>query len=147
VFSLREPESVHCTLLIISRSFSLILAPALLFNRYAFVDSAGPGRAPVTDSNQWVAVWFVVCIFINSFFIKDLFVGVVVDTYNLNFSRLTGAAKLTAAQTEWLDLYKVSVFEWKRKRLCELIEFLNQTSPRSHTLIVSIRSLAASDDA
>ena len=87
------------------------------------MDSAGPGRAPVADSNQWVAVWFVVCIFINSFFIKDLFVGVVVDTYNLNFSRLTGAAKLTAAQTEWLDLYKVSALKWKRKRgLCGRIE-------------------------
>lgn len=96
----------------ISRSFSLTLALLSLSDRYAFVDSAGPGRAPVTDSNQWVAVWFVVCIFINSFFIKDLFVGVVVDTYNLNFSRLTGAAKLTAAQTEWLDLYKVSVFDF-----------------------------------
>ena len=92
-------------------STSTVLAVSVMLHtradRYAFVDSAGPGRAPAIDSNQWVAIWFVVCIFINSFFIKDLFVGVVVDTYNLNFSRLTGAAKLTAAQTEWLDLYKV----------------------------------------
>jgi hypothetical protein len=76
---------------------------------YAYVDYAGPGKAPVINSNQWVALWFVICILINSFFVKDLFIGTVIDTYNSNFALHAGLSSLTDSEKEWVSVYKMIV--------------------------------------
>ena len=46
------------------------------------MDSVGPGVAPERNDTNPVALYFIVWIFIGSFFAMNLFVGVIVDNFN-----------------------------------------------------------------
>jgi hypothetical protein len=77
---------------------------------YAFVD-ANPGSlsGPVADNNPYRAVFFVTCVFLTSLFIKDLFVGTLVDQFNARYEEITGTSDLSDDEKTWLDLYRQMV--------------------------------------
>ena len=49
---------------------------------YQAVDSTEIDQAPLRNANEYAAIYFVVFIFIGSFFFLNLFIGVIFETFN-----------------------------------------------------------------
>jgi len=49
---------------------------------YSAVDITDVNQAPIKNNSPWAAYYFVVFIFIGSFFFLNLFIAVVFDNYN-----------------------------------------------------------------
>jgi hypothetical protein len=62
---------------------------------YLCIDAVGPGEAPVRDHNPAASIYFIVFIFFTTFFIMNLFVGVVIDNYDNIKDELNGTLFLT----------------------------------------------------
>ena len=58
---------------------------------------------PVNLSNQVWVIFFIVFIIIGSFFLLNLFVGVVISTFNRQKEKIGGNNLLTDSQKEWID--------------------------------------------
>ena len=58
---------------------------------------------PASISNGWV-FFFIVFIIVGAFFFLNLFVGVVISTFNSEHDKLGGNDLLTEKQKEWIDL-------------------------------------------
>lgn len=57
---------------------------------------------PVENSNNYYTIYFMVFMFIGFFFILNLFMGVVVSTYNREKDKLGNNFLLTEEQKKWL---------------------------------------------
>ena len=85
-----------------------------------FVLSTGPWAAVMTNCNQardldlvpdpnssysfvWV-MFFIVFTVVGAFFFLNLFVGVVISTFNTEHDKLGGNDLLTEKQKEWIEL-------------------------------------------
>jgi uncharacterized membrane protein len=55
----------------------------------------GPGKAPIRDNNQYIALYFVSFIFILTFFIMNLYVSAVIKKFNEIQNELDGTFFLT----------------------------------------------------
>jgi len=76
------------------------------------VDSRGIDQQPKENTNMWYSLYFVLFIIIGSFFILNLFVGVVISTFNLEKETLGKNYLLTATQKEWIDT-RMSIVKMK----------------------------------
>jgi hypothetical protein len=65
-----------------SRMFALKQTANWMFNMYRFMDSTEPNSVPEFKSNPVRAVYHVLAICFISFFVLNLFSGVVVSTFN-----------------------------------------------------------------
>ena len=70
---------------------------------YNGIDSVDIDKQPKTNYSPTVAVYFIMFIVVGSFFILNLFVGVVISTFNLEKENLGKNYLLTATQKEWID--------------------------------------------
>jgi len=61
-------------------------------------------RNPVEGSKLYYAIYFVVYMITGSFFLLNLFVGVVIVRFQHQKNSITGNALLTADQQEWVDI-------------------------------------------
>jgi hypothetical protein len=62
---------------------------------YLCIDAVGPGKAPERDNNPAASIYFIFFIFFTTFFIMNLFVGVVIDYYENKKKELNGTLFLT----------------------------------------------------
>lgn len=67
------------------------------------VDARGVDLQPKENHNKGNAIYFILFIIIGSFFILNLFVGVVISTFNLEKENLGKNYLLTSTQKEWID--------------------------------------------
>lgn len=100
-------DNVFSALLVLFEVSTLEMWPDIM---YQFVDRVGEGYGPVQNTNPAAALYFMVFIVIGSFFVIGLFVGVVVDEYNKQHLRFTGALKLSVEQKYYLEAYKHMVY-------------------------------------
>ena len=70
---------------------------------YKGVDATGIDKEPKENHNRLSALYFILFIIIGSFFILNLFVGVVISTFNLQRDSLGKNYLLTSTQKEWID--------------------------------------------
>eukprot|EP00003_Mantamonas_plastica_P025771 TRINITY_DN5128_c0_g1_i1.p1 TRINITY_DN5128_c0_g1~~TRINITY_DN5128_c0_g1_i1.p1 ORF type:complete len:562 (+),score=206.03 TRINITY_DN5128_c0_g1_i1:150-1688(+) len=79
---------------------------------YGAMDIVGPDMNPRMNATKLNSIYFIVFIFIGSFFVVKLFVGVIID----NFSKINGSSRMTNAQKRWLDMRKVMIQVRSTKR-------------------------------
>jgi len=73
-------------------------------------------ETPVAKSQPGWAFFFIAFIIVGSFFILNLFVGIVISTFNREKERLGRSFLLTDKQKEWLDI-KLLLFRSKPKKV------------------------------
>eukprot|EP00004_Rigifila_ramosa_P019174 TRINITY_DN4846_c0_g1_i3.p1 TRINITY_DN4846_c0_g1~~TRINITY_DN4846_c0_g1_i3.p1 ORF type:complete len:1566 (-),score=403.70 TRINITY_DN4846_c0_g1_i3:850-5007(-) len=76
---------------------------------HSTVDISAPGLRPKKDNRPENAVFFVAFIIICSFFVLNLFVGVVVDSFNQIKSEMNRSAFLTQEQQDWVRAQKLLI--------------------------------------
>jgi hypothetical protein len=81
--------------------------PAFLYSVIDMPDQ--PGQVPVVENNVFRAGYVVSFVFIGSWFVKNLFVGVVLGSYNENYERINGITPLSDEQKSWLGCYKMII--------------------------------------
>ena len=59
------------------------------------IDAVEPGKAPERNHNPAASIYFIFFIFFTTFFIMNLFVGVVIDEYEKTKDTMNGNAFLT----------------------------------------------------
>lgn len=59
---------------------------------------------PKKDNRVYVAWLFIVFIFIQTFFIMNLFVSVIIEKFNEEIKRRQGSNEFTDAQKEWVKV-------------------------------------------
>ncbi|GMF38757.1 unnamed protein product [Phytophthora fragariaefolia] len=74
----------------------------------AAIDSNGIGMQPIRDNNMLWALFFVLFIMIGSFFVVNLFVGVIIDNFNRMKAALGGDFMLTPEQKKWIEAQKAA---------------------------------------
>lgn len=67
------------------------------------IDSRGIDLQPKSNSNRLNSIYFILFIIIGSFFILNLFVGVVISTFNVEKENLGKNYLLTPTQKEWIS--------------------------------------------
>ena len=71
---------------------------------YWAMDSVGPGMPRERNDSSPSSIFFVIWMFVGSFFAMQLFVGVVVAQFNTIKSVKDGSATMTEAQRQWCVL-------------------------------------------
>eukprot|EP01062_Namystynia_karyoxenos_P016880 TRINITY_DN1621_c0_g1_i2.p1 TRINITY_DN1621_c0_g1~~TRINITY_DN1621_c0_g1_i2.p1 ORF type:complete len:2570 (+),score=876.68 TRINITY_DN1621_c0_g1_i2:81-7790(+) len=80
---------------------------------YAGIDSSGANpdrggrRGPVYNSQPWMSLYFVVFVVVGQFFLMNLFVGVLLNTFVKTKDRETGLAELSNQQIEWIQAQRL----------------------------------------
>eukprot|EP01063_Lacrimia_lanifica_P034752 TRINITY_DN6504_c1_g1_i1.p1 TRINITY_DN6504_c1_g1~~TRINITY_DN6504_c1_g1_i1.p1 ORF type:complete len:2507 (+),score=883.60 TRINITY_DN6504_c1_g1_i1:217-7737(+) len=98
------------------------------------MDAVGPDKAPVKMNQPWMSLYFILFIVIGSFFVINLFVGVLIDQYNAARDRnqLEKYVGLTQSQINWVEVQEVildntpkmnkqDMSEW-RKHLFQVVQ-------------------------
>ena len=67
------------------------------------MDSNGPNLTPGFKTKPYYSIFFVVYIIFGAFFITNLFVGVVISTFNRESDRLGKHFLLTEQQKKWIE--------------------------------------------
>jgi hypothetical protein len=85
---------------------------------FVMVDSAGKEMQPIKGNNEAAAIYAFVLVILMSFFMLNLFVGVIIDEYN-RLKRENESMLVTAEQRQWLDVHKMLLRiqprrKWKR---------------------------------
>lgn len=62
---------------------------------------------PKKDNRLQSSVLFIVFIFIQTFFVMNLFVSVIVDKFNEEIKRRQGANNFTEEQKEWVKMQRI----------------------------------------
>lgn len=78
--------------------------PDILF---ATIDSQGTDQGPLKDNRPYVAVLFVVFIFITTFFVMNLFISVIVDKFNEEIRKKEGSHNFSEEQKEWVKMQRI----------------------------------------
>jgi hypothetical protein len=79
---------------------------------FSGIDAKGIDNEPKENTNMWYSIYFILFIIIGSFFILNLFVGVVISTFNLEKENLGKNYLLTSTQKEWIDA-RVNIVKMK----------------------------------
>lgn len=74
---------------------------------YRAVDISVEGGAPKRDNHQEYSIYFAVYIIIGCFFINNLFVDAVVDSFRQIHEEIQGNALLTLNQRRWIDVQRL----------------------------------------
>ena len=70
---------------------------------YSIVNSNGPDTVPGYKTQPYMALFFVSYIIFGTFFVSNLFVGVVISAYNEETDRLGKGFLLTDNQRKWVE--------------------------------------------
>ena len=100
-------DNIFAAMLVLFEVSTLEMWPDVL---YRAVDVTSVGAAPARDEHSENALYLVVFIIVANFFLTNLFLGVVVDSFNEMKDKLTGFGFLTARQKMWLELKKLFLF-------------------------------------
>lgn len=85
---------------------------------YTGISKTKPDYVPVDKSaSEWL-LFFVLFIILGSFFIQNLFVGIVITTFNREKERLGKSYLMTGQQKEWIDI-KLLMVRTKPKSIIE----------------------------
>lgn len=77
------------------------------------VDASGYDTGPIRDYNPLVMIYFISFLIVGGFFVVNLFVGVIVDSFNQ--LRNEGMLTLTESQKKWIDTQSVLMQNAPRK--------------------------------
>jgi len=88
---------------------------------YIATDTVGVGRNLVRGSNDLAALGFILFIFVMHFFLMQIFVAVLINTYLDSTKEETGDAFMTADQREWVQLNKRAL-SFRFKKHVELLK-------------------------
>ena len=80
--------------------FEVVAGKSWIHVMFATMDITGVDRQPIVNERARNALFFVLFIFISSFYMLKIFVGIVVA----NFRRFNGSALLTPQQLQWVQL-------------------------------------------
>lgn len=70
------------------------------------VDATEIHQMPEKDNQPLYIIFFIMFLIFGSLFILNLFVGVVLNTFNLEKDKLSNSNQLTKLQTEYLEITK-----------------------------------------
>ena len=70
-------------------------------------DSVGEDIVPIEKNREWVAIIYVIFIFLTSFFILNLFISVIVDKFNEQIKKREGSDMFTPEQKEWVKINRL----------------------------------------
>lgn len=73
----------------------------------ACIDATPPGQPPQRDANPLAAVYYALAVLFCSFFVVNLFVGVILDKFAEIKSEKNGAALLSPGQKKWVDTQRL----------------------------------------
>lgn len=76
---------------------------------YRAMNSRGPDLVPGYKTNSYLSLFFVAYIIVGAFFITNLFVGVVISSYNRESERLGKDFLLTKEQRKWIETKLLTV--------------------------------------
>lgn len=68
------------------------------------IDAVGPNFVPVLNYNLPWAIFFISFIIISTFFVLNLFAGIIVDSFNREKNTIRGYFLLTKQQTAWVNI-------------------------------------------
>jgi hypothetical protein len=92
-------------------SFVTLFSVATLDNwndvMFSVIDQTGENSAPQRDSEPWWGLFFVVFIIVGSFFLLNMFVGVIIFNFNMVKNRLDGLSLLSAEQKLWVETQRM----------------------------------------
>ena len=74
---------------------------------YTTIDGKAKGEGPDRDSVPLAGLYFVMFVIVGSFFVFNLFVGVVIYNYNLEKKLMEGKGLLTAEQEKWIEVQRL----------------------------------------
>ncbi|GMF14725.1 unnamed protein product [Phytophthora lilii] len=74
----------------------------------ACIDATEIDMQPIRDYNMWWAVFFSVFMMFGSFFVVNLFVGVIIDNFNRMTEALGDSFMLTPEQKKWMKAQKAA---------------------------------------
>ncbi|KAE9315095.1 hypothetical protein PR003_g19081 [Phytophthora rubi] len=74
----------------------------------ACIDATGIDMQPIRDYNMWWAGFFFVFMMFGSFFVVNLFVGVIIENFNKMTDALGGAFMLSSEQKKWIKAQKAA---------------------------------------
>lgn len=70
-------------------------------------DSVGIDMVPQEKAREWVAIIYVIFIFLTTFFILNLFISVIVDKFNEQIKKREGSDMFTPEQKEWVKINRL----------------------------------------
>ena len=74
---------------------------------YSSIDAVSKEHAPIRDNNMYVGLFFVAFVVVGSFFVLNLFVGVVIHNYNEVKVREDGLHFLSGEQKLWIETQRM----------------------------------------
>merc|ERR1711971_1319101 len=74
---------------------------------YLAIDAVAPGKAPERNHNPAASIYFIFFIFFTTFFIMNLFVGVVIDKFHDIKDELNGNFFLSPDQKNWVKIQRL----------------------------------------
>ncbi|EGZ10886.1 hypothetical protein PHYSODRAFT_337660 [Phytophthora sojae] len=72
----------------------------------AACDATRPGMQPIVNNNELWIVFFIVFMVVGSFFVMNVFVGVIIENFNTMKAKLGGDFLLTPEQKKWMEAQK-----------------------------------------
>jgi hypothetical protein len=103
-------QSFDNTLTAMGALFELSTTEGWLEVMYAAVDATAVDMQPIRDSSEGWAFFFMFYIIVGSFFVMNLFVGVVIDNFNTMKEKLGGSGVdifMTESQKQWVRTQKL----------------------------------------
>eukprot|EP00755_Sulcionema_specki_P002765 Sspe_Gene.27001::Locus_11437_Transcript_3_5_Confidence_0.286_Length_6396::g.27001::m.27001 len=103
----KEPQhydNIMSSLLTLFEISTLELWSSIMYNA---IDAVGHDSAPRRDHNPYVGLFFVFFVIVGSFFILNLFVGVVIHNYNEVKVKEDGLHFLTGEQKLWIETQRM----------------------------------------
>lgn len=73
------------------------------------MDAVGVDMVPIRNHNMYMAILFVIFIFLTTFFIMNLFISVIVDKFNDEIKKRQGAFNFSDEQKEWVKIQRLLV--------------------------------------
>ncbi|ETL93484.1 hypothetical protein L917_08354 [Phytophthora nicotianae] len=74
----------------------------------ACIDATGIDMQPIRDYNMWWAAFFVNFMMFGSFFVVNLFIGVIINNFNKMTDALGDSFMLTSEQKKWIKAQKAA---------------------------------------
>eukprot|EP00755_Sulcionema_specki_P039239 Sspe_Gene.24208::Locus_9544_Transcript_1_1_Confidence_1.000_Length_4909::g.24208::m.24208/K04851/CACNA1D; voltage-dependent calcium channel L type alpha-1D len=93
---------------------------------YHTIDSVGVDRGPERNTTPLAGIFFVCFIVIGSFFVMNLFVGVVIFNYNQEKKNMEGGALLSSEQERWIKMQRLMLTFRPRVKMPDEVYLLNQ---------------------
>eukprot|EP00736_Rhodelphis_marinus_P000156 Rmarinus@m.17433 len=86
---------------------------------WAGVDATNPEEHPIENNNRSYIFFFVAFVVVGSFFLLNLFVGIVIDTFTKLKQEYDGSALLTETQRDWIEVQRMCVLANPKHMIAE----------------------------